>query len=159
MAAPNPFAPPGADVTPPESRPPGAPWKAVLVGFAVDVAFSIVFAFILSIAYGAYLAMTGRSAEEISSMIADSKLGDFYTGAILAIGGIGSMLGGYICARIARRNEYRVAGVLTAISVVLGWLLTAGREEGGQLFLSTNLTIVATMAGALLGARRNRSRR
>ena len=159
MAAPNPFAPPGADLTPPEPRPPGAPWKAVLVGLVVDIAFTIVFSFILSLFYGGYLAASGHSVEEIQALTEQSELGGFYMFALYAVGGTGSLIGGYICARIARLHEYRVVAILIAVSIVLGWIIAPAKDGGLEFLLTSILTIVATLAGAWLGVRRNRSPR
>ena len=158
MAAPNPFAAPGSDLTPPDPHPPGAPWKAILVGFVVDVAFTIIFSFAWSIVFGAYLAASGNSPEEIRAMAESSQAGDFYSGVLIAIGGVGSLIGGYLCARIARRNEYRIAAVLTAISLVLGWIVSGNDEGGMNVVTSTLLTIAATYAGVMLGVRRNQAR-
>jgi hypothetical protein len=66
-----------------------------------------------------------------------------------------SVLGGYVCARIARRNERRVAAVQALLVSVLGALgggATLGPLANAVLVL---LTFASVMAGGELGRRHN----
>ena len=76
--------------------------------------------------------------------------------AVLAIGGAGSFIGGYLCARIAKHREYTLAAILTMISLALGWWLTPEEETAAYILMGTVVTIGLTPAGAWYGAQRNR---
>jgi len=112
-----------------------------------------------TLAYGVYLAATGISQEEAQQAMSSENPDAFFTVALLAIGGAGSFIGGYVCARIARHREYALAAILTVISLVLGWSLTNGNEPAAMILMGTVITIALTPAGAWYGAQRNRSGR
>jgi len=158
----DPYAPPAANVEVAEARR-GSAVKAVVVGLAVDIGGTIVFGFIASIAYGVYLGAAGASPDEMEKAMAtmtyDSPLGIVLT----MVGCLFSVLGGYICARIARHSEYRLGLIMCAASLVLV-ALTGGFGSGegthaAVMGLLVLVTLAATMVGIHLGVRRNRSGR
>jgi len=105
----------------------------------------------------------GRLADEMEKAMAtmtyDSPLGIVLT----MVGCLFSVLGGYICARIARHSEYRLGLIMCAASLVLV-ALTGGFGSGegthaAVMGLLVLVTLAATMVGIHLGVRRNRSGR
>jgi nitrate/nitrite transporter NarK len=124
-----------------------------MVGLAVDFGGSFVTGLVLMTAY-AYWRM-GVDADFVDGLAAFSEDPTmFVTGALT--GSLFSAWGGYLCARIARRREYRPVGVMTTISVALGAWLGSGQYAAGE---SVGLAIVTTLAilvGARLGRVRNR---
>jgi hypothetical protein len=69
---------------------------------------------------------------------------------LLSLACVFSVLGGYVCARVARRNERRVTVVL-AVLMVIGLSMTAGASA----VLVQALTFASVMAGGLFGRYRN----
>lgn len=155
MSTNNPYAPPDAKLADPAAAP-GSPIKAVAIGLAVDLGGSIVASILLVLAYGIVLGALGVSAEEIesvtSNMPTDSPL--FYLATLVGLGF--SALGGYVCARIAKRAELKLGAILAAISAGIG--LAIGGDPGrlGMLISLTLLGIAAVIAGARIGRAKNR---
>ena len=155
----DPYAPPSANVEVADSRR-GSAVKAVLVGLAVDIGSTIVFSLAASIAYGVYLGATGSAPGEMAKAMAaityDSPLGM----ALAIVGCLFSMLGGYVCARIARHAEYRLGFIMCALSLLL--VAFTRSDDGMHAAVAAALVLVslgAIMAGIHLGARKNRSGR
>lgn len=151
----NPYAPPDAKLADPAAAP-GSALKALAAGLAVDLGGSIVSTLLLAIGYGIALGALGASAEEIESVTSnvptDSALFYLATLAGLAF----SLLGGYVCARIAKRAELKLGAILAAISAGIG--LAIGGDPGrlGMLISLTLLGIAAVIAGAHIGRAKNR---
>jgi len=158
MTTPNPFTPPEAKV---EDRPdlaPGSPMKAVLVGAIVDIGATIVGGTVLSIVFALSLAASGASAEESAAQMLRQSGWTLLTLLATALGAAASALGGYVCARIAKRDEARLGWILAGISVLLG-LVFAGSEAAfvlDQVIIGALLTVMGVLVGTRLGVARNR---
>jgi hypothetical protein len=152
----DPFKPPASRVEVADTKR-GSAVKAVMVGLAVDVGGSMLVGGLAMAAYGVYLGATGSTPDEAAGVAAtfsyDSPLGI----ALAMIGCLFSVLGGFVCARIANHAEYRLGAIMCAISIVLS--LAMGYQEGQGLVTAILivLTLVAIMLGSHLGARKNRS--
>ena len=143
----NPYNPPGATVSDPEARP-GSPVKAVLLGALVDIVGTLVVGTLVAVTYGASLAASGASVEEIAAMSSDVPVDSWLFIVGLLVGCGFSLLGGYVCARIAKRSEYKLGCILGGISVVAGLLMAMG-----EVSLAIDLgLILATFAAVLLGS-------
>src|SRR5215510_393560 len=118
----NPYAPPEATVQDLPSKP-GSAFKAIALGLVVDVGGSLIAAVILAAIYGAALAATGVPREDIAAAMQASTTDSwfFYVGSLVGLGF--SVLGGYVCARIARRSEMKLGAILAALSAISGFLL------------------------------------
>lgn len=154
MSAPNPYAPPQAAV---RDAPPGAgsAIKAVTLGLLADIGGTFAASIVLMVVYGIVLGASGASVEEISAAdltSTDSWL--FYVG--VAVGLAFSVLGGYVCARIAKRNEMKLGAVTAIISAAIGLLLAADQYQLGTNLSMTLAAIIAVMVGARLGYWKNR---
>jgi hypothetical protein len=154
VSAPNPYAPPQASL---KDAPPaaGSAVKAVTLGLLADIGGTVAASIVLMVIYGIVLGASGASVEEISAAdltSTDSWL--FYVGG--AIGLAFSVLGGYVCARIAKRNEMRLGAVTAIISAVIGLFLAADQYQLGTNLSMTLAAIVAVMTGARLGYAQNR---
>jgi hypothetical protein len=151
----NPYVPPDAKLADPAAAP-GSPIKAVLIGLAVDIGGSFLVTLILALAYGMYLAATGVSQEDIAlasrSIDTDSWL--FYASSLA--GGVFSFLGGYVCARIARRSEYTLGVVLAVLSAAFGLWMSMDPNQVGVLASLTLASIGAVMIGVRFGHAANR---
>ena len=150
----DPFKAPASNVDLPDVAR-GSAVKAVVIGLTVDIGGSVLSSFVFFMFYGAYLGVTGGSADELATVAGGSML-DSPMGLMLAlVGCMFSVLGGYVCARIAKHSEYKLGLVLAGCSVVAGLLLSGGDSEAMTGLLSL-FTVASVMCGAHLGLRGNR---
>jgi hypothetical protein len=155
----NPYGAPQAKLADPASQP-GSPYKAVLLGLLTDFGGTIALSVLIALAYGIQMAAYGASPEEIEaaskSLPADSWA--FWAGTI---GGGGfSVLGGYVCARIAGQSEYTLGVILAAISMVLGMVLSGGGgDDVGMQVVLHAASIACVIVGSHIGKTRNRRAR
>ncbi len=155
MSQPNPYAPPAAALQELPAKA-GSPLKAVTLGLLVDIGGTTAGSLLLGILYGIWLAASGVSVEEIAAA-SEGAIKESWLFWISTAMGLGfSLLGGYVCARIARRNELRLGGILAVLSALLGYLLASGYYELGTFLSLTLASIGAVMFGAHLGYRKNR---
>jgi hypothetical protein len=150
----NPYAPPDATLADPAPAS-GSAFKAIGLGLAVDIVGTLVAGLVLGAIYGVIVTLSGGGQEELDSA-AQVQVGSgiFYAGVV--VGSFFSVLGGYVCARIAGQREYQRGAVLALISVLLGLLMTF---EQYSALMSAVMAIVGgatVMFGAYLGYNRNR---
>jgi hypothetical protein len=154
----NPYGAPGAKLADPAQRP-GSPYKAVGLGVLADFGGTFAVSIVVAFVYGVVLAGEGTSPEDIEAALKtvspDSMY--FWIGAIG--GGACSVLGGYVCARIARQSEYTLGVILAAINVVLGLVLGSGDTDVGMHIVLNAATVACVMFGARLGKAHNRRAR
>lgn len=150
----DPFKPPSSDVSVPDIRR-GSAVKAVVLGAVTDIVGSMIASFVFFVAYGAYLAMTGNSPDQIGARTGDVGFDSPVGILVNIVGCLFSVLGGFVCARVAKHSEYKLGGILSAVSVALGVLVSGGAEP--MIALYSLLTIASVMIGIHIGARRNRS--
>jgi hypothetical protein len=155
---PNPFKPPETDSTknplPPAAA--GSPLKAVLVGLAVDIGGSTLIGMLLSIAYAIQLQASGLSDSEVTDAMqhVPRAAGVSIVGTLL--GALMSVAGGYVCARIVRRDEYRVGLVMAAACAVFGLGVEASQGVDDMTFLLMATGFACNLLGVKYGAERNR---
>ena len=153
----NPYGAPEAKLADPAPRP-GSPYKAVGLGLLTDFGGTFALSMLLTFIYGVMLAGSGVAQEDLEAAIRSaSTAGSWYFWAA-AIGGCGfSVLGGYVCARVAGQSEYTLGAILAAITVVLGLILfgDGGLDLGLSIVLNI-ATVAAVVLGAWLGKKRNR---
>jgi len=152
----NPYSPPGATVHDQPPRP-GSAFKAVALGLATDIGGTLVATAILAVIYGIALAASGVKREDIAATMQASATDSwfFYVSSLVGLGF--SVLGGYVCARIARRSELKFGAILAALSALFGILFAGENTQELGTFLSlTLLGIGAVVVGARLGQAKNR---
>jgi MFS family permease len=129
--------------------------KAVLLGLLVDIGGTLIGTLLFAAIYGAMLASGGTSpaeAQEAYAEMAQTAWG--FT--ILAVMGCGfSVLGGYVCARISRRLDFRLGLILAALSAGSGFLLGGGGEPPLKTLLMMGVTVACVLTGTWYGIRRN----
>ncbi len=106
-----------------------------------------------AIAFG----LQGMSPEQVEESITNV---DPMSGRAILTYGVGlvfSVLGGYVCARVARRSEFKLAGIVAAIGSAIGWILGGELPLLLHLFL-TCLSVACVMFGAWLSVRSNERR-
>jgi hypothetical protein len=154
----NPYGPPQAKVADPAPRP-GNPYKAVGLGLLTDLGGTFLFTNALALIYGIVLASSGVAPEEIVQAVSAASTDTWYFWVASLGGGACSVLGGYVCARIAGQSEYTLGVILGVIGVVLGVLIGGESLEVGTAIALNALTIVCNILGAWIGKKRNRAGR
>ncbi len=154
MESQSPYAPPASDVAINEIRF-GSPWKGVVLGVLTDMGGTLLFGALLGVAYGIFMASHGVAPQEITRTMTEQNSA-LVMGFSYAFGALFSLLGGYVCARIVRRNEMRWALVTGVISAGLGSLLFGSDDGPGMEVLGDALTLGAVAIGGWLARRRNR---
>lgn len=150
----NPYAPPGANVA--DAPRPGSALKAVTLGLAADIGGTLAAGVILALAYGIVLGASGATPEEITAAT-NAALTDSWVSYASTVIGLGfSLLGGYVCGRIARREEMKLGAIVAVLSAVLGVLMAGDAYQLGTLASLTLASIGAVMIGARLAQTRNR---
>lgn len=154
----SPYAAPGAKLADPAQRP-GSPYKAVALGALTDLGGTFAFTIALAFIYGVALAAGGMPAEEIEQAISKASPDSWYF-VLAAIGGCGfSVLGAYVCARIAAQSEYTLGAILALINIALGLIIGGGDYDLGVAIVLNAGSVLATALGAWLGKKRNRAGR
>jgi hypothetical protein len=151
----NPYAPPEASVQDQPSKP-GSAIKAIALGLAVDIGGSLLSTIILAVIYGVALGAAGVKREDIAGTLQASATDSwfFYAGTLAGLGF--SVLGGYVCARIARRSEMKFGAILAALSALTGFLLAGDEQQLGTVLSLTLVGFGAVIVGARLGLAKNR---
>ena len=155
----DPFKPPVTNVDAPDLQR-GSAVKAVVLGALTDIGGSMLSGIIFYALYGIYLGATGNSVDDMAKPFASADASNSPIAFLLnMVGCLFSVLGGYICARIAKHSEYRLGAILAAVNVALSFLLMAGSEPDPLAGIYSLLTVAAVMVGSHLGARTNKRER
>lgn len=149
----SPYQPPRASVADVEPAP-GSAVKAVVYGVLIDVGGSLVMGIVLTVVYGVVLAASGVAPEELEQAMASPEPLSWISMIGNALGLLASFIGGYVCARIAGRDEYKWAGVVAVISGVAGFLFGMASYPIEWNLLLVLLTASAVLAGARTAVRR-----
>jgi hypothetical protein len=147
--------PPDADLKGRKPQParPGSPVRAVIVGLVLDLGGSVILNLLLTALYAAWLQATGLSTEEIDEAMRHIPPDSWAAIAGVVLGAGLDVLSGFVCARIVQRNEYRIGGVLAAISAACTLLLD---DAGDAMQDITLLLSLCTAACTLLGVKYGR---
>jgi hypothetical protein len=150
-----PFEPPPSDVDdrPPRRAPSGSPLRAIVVGLVVDLGGSVVLSLLLMIVYAASLQHAGLSPEQLKAAIEHIPSNSWPAVLELVLGSLLDVFSGFVCARIAQRDEWRVGATLAAISTLCAALLGDGGDSTDELTL---LRAACTLACTLLGVKYGR---
>lgn len=137
---------------------PGNPVKAVLLGLLADFGGTLLLGVLFSVGYGAMLAPQGLSVEAITAEIEAASTSGWGRVFFMVLGTGFSVLGGYVCSRVARRSDYRLGFVMVGLSLVVVYAMGGGAQA--SLFEDIALSVVsalATLAGIRLGMPRERA--
>jgi len=153
----DPFEPPKARV---EDEPrPGPAVKAILAGIIVDLGGSTIGGIVFGVAYFIVRTAMGASQEDIvaATSNADPLSFLFIAGGLIGCGF--SVLGGYVCANIAKEREFASGFVVALVSTAFA-IYYSSEFSIGVILLLAALTFASVMGGVKIGyARNNRKRR
>jgi hypothetical protein len=151
----NPFEPPKSGFgKPPLDRDPGSPLKAILLGAATDIVGTMLLGIVLGIAYALFLATQGLSDTEIEITLQNIDRTSAFGLLAMAGGFAMSVLGGYVCARIANVTSYTAVGITAMISFAYGTYMGSGEDEWPTLLALNLTTVVAVFVGGWWHVRR-----
>ena len=142
------YSPPKANLETPARIPPSRPIRGIVIGTLVDIGGTLLASMVLGFVLVATHVEQVRRPEEISALLVSPpwlQVAEF-------VGGLFSILGGYICARYARTWEYRYAGIMIFCEIVLPLVWTGAPLAKLSAML---MGAVAVLAGAHLGRRAN----
>ena len=148
----NPYKPPTAPVRDAEPPPPRPLTLAVLAGLGVGVGGTMVARLVAGTLYFMLTFERGATPEQYVEALPPPLSPIWIT--LVGLGCAFSVLGGYVCARVARRHERRVTLVLAVLSTAIAFSTIFGRI-GAFAMLALTLTFVSVMAGGGLGRYRN----
>ena len=154
----NPFKPPETDSTKNARVPdvPGSPLKAVLSGLAVDIGGSVVLGIVLDYVYALTLGGQGLTDSQMKDAMEHIPPTSAFGVLGILLGALMSVAGGYVCARIVLRNEYRVGGIMAAVSALLGIAFSSSDDPAGMTLLLVLCTVACNMLGVKYGSEQNR---
>lgn len=150
----NPYRAPAAPVADTD-RPAGSPVKGVIYGVLVDILGTTAATALLAFVYGIALAVNGASAEDIQRAVTQLEPASALGLIASAIGCGFSFLGGYVCARVARRAELKWAAVTGALSAAFGLAMTLQAAPDALNLFMLVLSFAIVVLGGHVGARRN----
>ena len=153
----NPFEPPQSPVSDPAPRA-GSAVKAVLLGLAVDIGGTLLSSVVFGVVYAVLLGARGVPAEQMQDSFMEAMESGWGFALSSAVGCAFSVLGGYVCARIARRSDYRAGWALAGLSVGLGFLLGGASYNLLQHVLLAAVTVACVLIGVRSGMRATAAR-
>jgi hypothetical protein len=154
-----PFEPPPSDVDdrPPRRAPAGSPLRAIAIGLVIDLGGSIVLYLLLTIVYAASLQHAGMTPAELKAAMDHIPSDSWAAVAGLLLGACLDVLSGFVCARVAGRDEWRVGGTLAGISAACTLMLSdTGASASDLTLLLTACTAACTLLGVKYGRALNR---
>jgi len=142
----------------PSSRPPeqpGTPLRAVLTGMAIDVCGSKVVSIVAVTVWAMQLVTPDMSDAQAADLLRSLPPSFGLLLLLNVLGALMSVAGGYACARVALRDEFRVGAILAIAVTFFGLLLDdAGVSDLTLLYILCD--VAAVLLGVKYGAEHNR---
>lgn len=145
----NPYTPPQTNVDTKEFKP-GKWYNAILLGFLVDFIGTMLVSILLSILVTAYYMSNGIKVDEVRGLLTTTDFSSPIYLVSLGIGLMFSILGGYVCARIANRLEYRYVAIIGLLDILLGLIMSPQSFPTLHHLALTGLSFAALFTGAYL---------
>jgi len=137
------------------AEPPGSALRAVLTGVSVDFCSTQLLAIGVFAIRAAQVATPGMTPDQVTDALnaAPPSLWLMLLGS--GLGALASVAGGYVCARVARRNEYRVGAVMAVVALFISLVVDNGAgTDLGLLYLLCDTA--CRFLGVKYGAEHNR---
>jgi hypothetical protein len=150
----NPYSAPKSRVAGSDAAP-GSAFKAVGLGMAVDIGGTLVATTLLGVIWGAVLVATGTSMEELQAIASIPRGSPLWIASQL-LGVLFSVLGGYVCARIAKRREYALGAIQVTLTTLIALVFMARRSMTAFDVVALAVDAAFVMSGVWIGRVRNR---
>jgi hypothetical protein len=144
----NPYQPPSADVDVKQSsqRKP-RPVLGVILGFILDIGFTVVAMFLVGAGIGIYVVSQGGGPDEITAFV--NERAESFQWISSLIGYTGSFLGGLLCAYLAKEKLTKPVAAMIFLSISSGGIVTYYTGGDMRSFAASSLiATVVTMLGA-----------
>lgn len=152
-----PAKPPEDDSRRPPTVPGNAALRAVLAGIAIDVCASTLLNIILTSLYVAQAGAPGMTSTEIDDLVRGMPPDSPLSVLGILLGALISVAAGYVCARIARRNEFRPGALMAGCTALIGLLMADTDRLGtGFLLLLLACGVACNLLGVKYGVAQNR---
>jgi hypothetical protein len=134
---------------------PGSPLRAVLTGLAIDVCGSRLLEFVVVACYAYAVVPSGMPQEQATEFLRAQPPSFNLLLVATALGMLMSVAGGFACARVALRDEWRSGAILALGSVLTSLLIDdVGVSDVALLFLLCDVS--GLLLGVKYGIERNR---
>ncbi|MEO5690187.1 MAG: hypothetical protein ABIR54_22740 [Burkholderiaceae bacterium] len=148
--APTPTPPPAAGST-------NTALRAILTGVSVDFCGTALLALIIRAIYGVVVSTPDMTPAQIEDAVRNIPNQSPLMVLANLLGLLISVAAGYVCARIARRDEFRTGALMAGFTTLITLVLGDTSQEPIDLTLLFMLTDIAcAMLGVMYGARQNR---
>jgi MFS-type transporter involved in bile tolerance (Atg22 family) len=138
----------------PSAAPANAALRAVLAGVSIEICVSTLLEFVLRTVYVAQVSMPDMTPAQVDDALRNMPTQSPLVSLGILLGALISVAAGYVCARIARRNEYAV-GAIMAVATTLIFL--AIDDTGSEPLDLALLFIVSDVACNMLGVKYGRA--
>jgi MFS family permease len=138
-------------------RPKGSAIRGFAVGLVVDIGGTLVYSIVLGMVYASVMSSEGKNTQEIEDALSNPDPHSLIFAAGLLGGTLFSMLGGFVCERIAKRGAYRLGLTLGFGSTAAGLILGGYTAPPSMNVLLALLTVVAVLIGTNLAFDRPRA--
>ncbi len=126
--------------------------SAVAAGLITDVAVSVSLGGVYGGVLGFRMAISGTAGGDIASEVQQTLTETPGVLIVIGLGLLGSMIGGYVAARMGRHAPHRHAGAMGACSLLLAALVWFGNEPGAVLAWYDLAAYGLTIPAALMGS-------
>ena len=150
----NPFAPPASEVRDLSAHR-GSPITGVILGLLVDIGGTVIASMLIGGLFAVFMAQSGMPAEEIFAALSDTRFASPLFVVSTIAGAALSVLGGYVCQRIARRSNYHLALVLAGLSTAIGLAMSWTTYSALGHVLLTLLNVASVLLGTRLAGRQH----
>ena len=128
----------------------GSRLLAVMIGCLIDLGGSIFVGMAATFCYGLFLGIQGVPYDEAMTAITKLHEQPLVMMVLYPVGFGLSVLGGYVCARIANYSEYRCALIQGACSFLYGFTIGMGTQPFLKSFLLSILSYGCVLLGAFI---------
>lgn len=123
--------------------------KGVVLGSIVTLGLDTFATIILAIVFEKQVVKTGMTNQQVAEAMAGVSRGMDFLIASLVIGTLTTVVGGYIAARVAKKNFYLNSSIIGFIGIVLGIVFSGSSPV--WLNVAAFITVIpAALAGGLI---------
>ena len=131
--------------------------RAVLTGISLDICGTTLLNIVLTSLYVAQVGTPGMTATQIDDLVRSMPPQSPLSVLGILLGSLISVAAGYVCARIARRNEYRLGALMAGGVAVICALMSGPDSEPSDLaFLFLASSVACNLLGVKYGVAQNR---